>query len=428
LHLQFSLDIQFKPAITTDMSSFSSPGPVAAHSSSLSSVGTAVVSRSDELLSCARTAVKLALRQHPGTSGWWDGLNPASLTLHSSYHHKSASSSSHHPLHAQPSAAITHESLEDGLTLLRTMERQLQQLEGLVKRRGQTNDPTEEITRLVQRLEMDAADLNDVLHHMIPPTVTTGQRYKHWQMVQQWFQHKAQAQGEQLQRILKIRSQVVAEQAQRRQQFRPSARTGPSHHANDHHHHHHHHHRASSTSNVYNNPLFTLTPPTTLPAATVSTAPLHTSNSHTSIVEAAPSQPVAPAAAGENNHHSEVVSAKTSSAPSTTPSRIPTSSLSSPLHHPSTWNAPAGGSLYYGSSSMGDGGYGYGYGGTTGMRHRKGGGVRAMEDTSHVPLEQEQLLVRQQERQTQKRLAEARQAEKSLAELGTLFGKMTVRT
>jgi hypothetical protein len=61
------------------------------------------------------------------------------------------------------------------------------------------------------------------------------------------------------------------------------------------------------------------------------------------------------------------------------------------------------------------GGSGYG---STGMRQRKAA------HTTEIDM-QVQIQERQQKRQTQSRLESARQAEKSLAELSTLFGKMS---
>lgn len=61
----------------------------------------------------------------------------------------------------------------------------------------------------------------------------------------------------------------------------------------------------------------------------------------------------------------------------------------------------------------------------TGMRQRKAALGVSQDATQQQQQMQEQMLIRQQERQTQQRLQEAQHVESSLAELGTLFGKMS---
>jgi hypothetical protein len=133
----------------------------------------------------------------------------------------------------------SHEVLEDGLSLLHTMEGELKHLEGLVRRRGHTNDPTEAISLSVKRLELDTQELMELIQTMIPPTAR-GQRQRHWQILQPWFQSVAQQQGARLKDILKVRGKVLAEQAQRRKRFQASSNT------------------TSSTANAqFDSPLFT---------------------------------------------------------------------------------------------------------------------------------------------------------------------------
>ena len=49
-----------------------------------SSYTSAAVSRSEELLSCAKTAVKIAKRQNTDAPGWWQNVDPTHMTLYDS--------------------------------------------------------------------------------------------------------------------------------------------------------------------------------------------------------------------------------------------------------------------------------------------------------------------------------------------------------
>jgi hypothetical protein len=119
--------------------------------SSMPTVFSHAVSRSNELLSCAKTAVKIAQRKHassgaptdtpdtPDTYNWWT-VKLTDLQLYDG---------------SNQEPHVSHEVLEDGLSLLRTMEGELKHLEGLVRRRGHTNDPTEEISLSVKSHGLD---------------------------------------------------------------------------------------------------------------------------------------------------------------------------------------------------------------------------------------------------------------------------------
>lgn len=410
------------------------------------------VSRSNELLSCAKTAVKIAQRKHASSpppptdpnsaSAWWT-VKPSDLRLYDT--------SNQYPQES-------HEVLEDGLSLLHTMEGELKHLEGLVRRRGHTNDPTEGISLAVKRLELDTQELMELIQTMIPPTAR-GQRHRHWQILQQWFQSVAQQQGARLKDILKVRGKVLAEQAQRRKRFQASSNT------------------ISSTSNAqFDSPLFNApahrpAPPPPPPSAQPQSQPQ--------------SQPQPPLPAVSNRSHPPTVngitapangfygsntneSAAAAAAPamartaSTAPATAPATTTTNMISRNSTLGQrpkPTSGGYgsYYGNASstgggktsggyvgVGTGGYGgsaanasyyQGTGGSSGtgamsggMRQRRSAGVASAtnqdEHAQNFQI-QEQVQIRQQERQSQQRLQEARQAEKSLATLGTLFGKMS---
>jgi hypothetical protein len=395
------------------------------------------VSRSNELLSCAKTAVKIAQRKHASSppptdphSAWWT-VKLSDLRLYDT--------SNQHP-------QVSHEVLEDGLSLLHTMEGELKHLEGLVRRRGHTNDPTEAISLSVKRLELDTQELMELIQTMIPPTAR-GQRHRHWQILQQWFQSVAQQQGVRLKDILKVRGKVLAEQAQRRKRFQASSNT------------------TSSTANAqFDSPLFTAPahrpapPPPPPPQPQSQPLPAVSNRSHPPTVNGT----TAPTNGfyGSSNG-SAVPAARTAvTAPATAPVTTTTNSktASSTLGQKARPTSGGYGS-YYGSASttstaygggatsggyvgVGTGGYGgsaanasyYAGSGSnssvsSGMRQRRHVGVASATNQDEQQGQnfqiQEQVQIRQQERQSQQRLQEARQAEKSLATLGTLFGKMT---
>jgi len=393
---------------------------------------THAVSRSSELLSCARTAVKIAKKQNASvppseSQGAWWTVNVSSLALYDTQQ-----------------AHFSHEVLEDGLSLLRAMEGELKHLETLVRRRGHTNDPTEEISLSVKRLETDNQELIELIQSMIPPTARS-QRQRHWQILQQWFQSVSQQQAGRLKEIFKIRGKVLEEQAQRRKRFQASSNT-----------------TNTTTAGQFDNPLFTAAPTRRPPPAIVQPKPT-----------AATLQPTAMAATNTNGRAHQPTSANNgastnggstpaiaapavaapASAPYVTTQR---NGRGAAVSAPATTSAAAaqrprpaaGGYSYYGNGAAGygggtaaAGGYGgvgtggYGgskanasyYTGSTGMRQRRN--VAASSTTQDQQAQsgqiQEQLQIRQQERQSQQRLQEARQAEKSLAELGAVFGKMS---
>jgi hypothetical protein len=400
--------------------------PVAASSSSYSHT----VCRSAELLSCAKTAVKIAQGRHAkqqlqhesngGTSTteqqqqWFTHINPADLELHNV------------SLHSQQPSEV----LEDGLTLLRTMESELKHLEGLVRRRGHTNDPTQEISAAVSALEQDAAELTRIIQTMVPLGVGVGQRQRHWKAVQQWFQAAAQQHAAKLKEILAVRGTVLAEQARRRQRFQttPSA-SG-----------------VSTQSSAAANALFSLPPPKPVaplpkPAVTAAPTPLtpQQQSSLSPSYSAVNGQQPSPAATMTNGSNSAAFGNNTMTA--VTPSRT-----NAP---PAARSGNTGGYSYYGGSGSGYGGgvRTAGYGGSasnvgyytgsnsqytsstattgnaaTGMRQRRSG---AENNNNAAQQQQLALQQRQLERQTASRMNEARQAEKSLVELGTVFGKMS---
>lgn len=348
------------------------------------------VCRSSELLSCAKTAVKIAqsrMQQEknkntangngkpPNGSEWIGNLNPSDLELYNRNKQHQYS-----PLNA---------ALDDGLEILEVMESELQRLNELVRRRGHSNDPTQEISASVAAIEKDVAELTSIVQTMVTRgsvgRLQNQQRQKHIKVIQEWFQSMIQHYATQLKDVLSVRATVLSEQARRRGMFQPNLN--------------------SATVNAS--------------AVSTMTSALNTgSHSYT-------------------GHKSAVMTSEAQNA------------LFAPLPQrtkPQSMNSP------YPQKSMLPNGTGGGYGGNyysqsngigsdanaaeTGMRRRKqqystainGGATTTLGNHSEGSAQPQYAVYEQQQqqhRQTAARLKEARQAEQSLAALGTIFGKMS---
>ena len=352
------------------------------------------VCRSAELLSCAKTAVKIAqsrkqqnsTHDRPNSSDYIGNIYPSGLEL---YNHNNQQQRTHSPL---------TETVDDGLEILDVIESELLRLNELVRRRGQSNDPTQEISASVAAIEKDAAELTSIVQTMTSRgsigQLQNQQRQRHIKVIQEWFQIMIQHYAAQLKDVLSVRATVLAEQARRRGIFQPNV-------------------------------------PTTNAAAisTLSTAYSSTTNinlSNTNVAQNALFAPLPPRSTPQSmyTHHT------------------PYGESSQELKKSFTRNA----STLHGGGGYGSGGYGginctlsSGIGSDstaseTGMRRRKqqysntmNGGTDVLENSSEIN-QQKQFAVfeqQQQNRQTAARLKEARQAEQSLAALGTIFGKMS---
>lgn len=328
------------------------------------------VSRTSELLSCARTALKIAKAQNPPPSphDWWF-IEPSQLELHQEQQQQYF-----------PQVSILS---EDGLTLLRAMHVSLETLQQLVKRRGHVNDPTNEIASCTQQLETDAKELNTIVEQL-KAFRSTGQHQKHLSLLAEWLQSAASQQTARLKEILKVRGTVLADQAQRRKLWNPQPvkAVGAS---------------AAAQKTIQESPLFTVTTtPSNKPNGRIPT-------SH---------RRIAPARQGSLNGASSGGTAMSVGYTAGT-SSAPTSSY--------------GGSGYGGGVSTGYGGY---YGAASsmaneGIRQRRQNATNNNPANQDVAAVQEQVQVRHEKRQTKTRLEHAKQAEKSLAELSTLFSKMS---
>lgn len=411
----------------------------------------AAVCRSAELVSCAKTVVKIAQSRHAKQQlqqqigqeqhqqlkdEWFTHLNPADLALQTIPRQRHQQQ--------QSSVSSTAALSEDGLSLLRAMELELNRLEGLVRRRGHSNDPTVEITNSVNVLQQDAAELTGIIRSLVPPSSSSSsqsQKSRHAKAIQEWFQAAAARQAKRLKAILAVRGTVLAEQAQRRQRFvlpTPTATSAANNNNNT------PTTAAASTATLATaaaaNALFARPPPSR-PAASL---PLSSSSSSSSatMVQAG-SAGLNATLLSDTNATSNRASATTFASNTAGATAGYGGGRSSLFNYAtSNNNGSTGQSSYYQQSNNSNSSDSY-YNnnknhndlhsatamGTTGMRQRKGESSNTNSNTysNNNSNDNNQFLVQQyqEKRQSASRLKEAVHAEKSLAALGTVFGKMS---
>ena len=384
------------------------------------------VSRSNELLSCAKTSWKLLIQRQQQQQ------------QQQLQQQKERNPGSHVPPPPPPPVnkpnlqlalitgppPVSLEILEDGLTLLRAMEYGTKKLQILVRRRGHTNDPTQEISTLVNQLEQDMKELTSFCEQVIKIR-RRKQEQRHWELVVQWFQRVATHHSKSLQDCLKLRGEILAEQAQKRRKLVESSSGGNNSNSKN----------RNNTNNkggtkgvtasaaasasaaatpLFDSPLFTATPQ----KRTTITRNGNGNNRNGTYANNRQQQQQQQQQQQHNYGESQPVVSNGSS---------------------STYyrgKNPAA----YSAASSGYGGYGggistsVGYGHSGGMRQRKGGGGENNNVSSNnIPVQEQeeeekvhsQIQMRERKRQTQQRLNEARQAESTLSEVTTLFSKMS---
>ena len=395
------------------------------------------VCRSKELLSCAKTAWKIQQQKFEQQQQQQDPLPTPNLQLA--------------PLDIPP---MSLKILEDGLTLLRAMDFGLKELQKLVRRRGHTNDPTSEISLLVKQLEQDTEELTEFCKQvLLKYSKRRKQEKRHWDLVVQWFQQVANQYSTQLQDCLKIRGEVLADQAQQRKKLVDTSKkkkiiNNPI--------------MGSKATPLFDSPLFQQTTTTApLPSTTTPLQNNNNNNNNTNNSQgpasSSPSPPPPPPGRNpqQQNYQQSTktngnYTAHTITPPSTTTKnpyqkQLPeTSGTPTRNQTPTSYYGGAGGGYggggYYGGSGAAYGGSGGGgtasYSMNTGMRQRRAGGgpaaAASSSSSSNIDYQQEeeekvhyQIQQRQERRQTRQRLDEAQQAESMLGELGQLFGKMS---
>ena len=404
------------------------------------------VSRSVELLSCGKTALKIAKAQHTAaaaaaagggqqqddsssSSAWWACQEPNQLTLNQWNDQQQQQ---------QQQQSQLDGLCEDGLSLLRTMDAELSQLESLVRRRGHTNDPTEEMSASVRRLEADAQELASLVKtgFVVPHSGT--QYQKHRQLIATWLETVANQQMAKLKEILKVRGNVLADQAQRRKLLNPQGPGGSTSNSGA-------GGNGSGGNGLNSNgtlgglatasALSSLQPKKMAPRAMdtplFNMSPLPKPNTYIH-------------KNGSNGYSSHATAAGTTTTTANT-SQPPAYARigNNPYASNTNNNSPLGG---YGPGGYGGGGYGGGtYGGgvsgssSGGMRQRRAAAGRSSNNAQQQQQQQQQhdqspeeaaqiqaqIQQRQAKRQTEHRLQEAQQAERTLANLTTMFSKMT---
>lgn len=358
------------------------------------------VSRSDEFLSCAKTSWKIRqqeiMRQQQRQAG--DGNPPPPPPRNPKFVLASSSGS--------PPASLV--ILEDGLTLLRAMEYGTKKLQGLVRRRGHTNDPTEEIGSIVKQLEQDLKELTSYCEQLL--TVRRRkQQQRHWEFVVQWFHQVANHHSEQLQECLKLRGEILADQAQTRRKLvernggnknKPKGTSSISTPLAS----------SGSATPLFNSPLFTAAPPIRNKKAPTKREDM---NGVSKQLNPTPRRVQPATSTGASNYYQTKSSAANGARTGATGAAY----------------GGAYGGGYGGNTSTGYAGYGGGGYGGSGMRQRRGNNTAS----STVPVQEQeeeekihsQIQIRERKRQTQQRLDEARQAESTLSEVAKLYSKMS---
>lgn len=238
-------------------------------SSSLPPWKSHAVNRTNELLSCARTALKIgqqqykqrqqqlelqqqSQQQHQGSSifkikqqqsenslpEWLLDVNPAQLTLYQQSPHYN----DHYHTTTTTSPATAQDSpislLSDSQSLLSLLDTNLSQLHTLVRKRGHTNDPTIQINNLIHKFNEAAQEMKQVCEllrlvgTMPPPPLhddnsnnenngrrkksSSKQRRKHYELVSSQLETYAKERTDKLKKELETRSQVIRDQTHRR--------------------------------------------------------------------------------------------------------------------------------------------------------------------------------------------------------------------
>jgi len=450
------------------------------------------ISRSAELLSCARTALRIAqqenqfqlqdqggrgstfqIQKHAQLPDELLSINPDQLKLHvsSSQSSNSASHPSLNELHtskssnsdsSSPSNPAT-EALHEATDTLQQIDKTLSQISNLVKQRLITNDPTHSINAAMAQFHKDTKELVEILDTVLPRAAlipingkgSTQMRKQHYERIASVLKGMMEERGKRFKEIMQVRGKVLKEMALEKDQLFRSERNASG--KND------PHHVGLSGNSI---------------GSTVGVKPLRNAR----IVKPVAKLPRMKMNGTKSQLNSPLFNV---SAPSKTmPISLHKSSLPPTSSGTITQPTNASGSAYgknkisiNGSNGIGqtyEGGLGssssssgYGYGGTvyngassTGMR-RRGGVVNSNDSASYggygstnnhptgaskpydaynpygheheesnkghgdVGMTVEQVKARRHKRQTANRLEVARQAEKSLAELTSMFGKMS---
>jgi hypothetical protein len=342
------------------------------------------------------------------------------------------------------------EVLQEATLTLNLLESTLTTLGNLVKRRGTTNDPTEEINQSMSSFHNYSKGLMEILQNSLPQAAilspfdgntsggrsakSSSQRIKHYDTVGQVLKQAVEKQMGEFKDIMAIRGEILKEMALRRKQLNISKMTTMN----------------IAGSQPTDQGLGRLSAPlrgdSTISKQNLSQLKMmdHRNGSVKSQLHSplfATMKPTNQTVPNSYMNRSEVQS-KTKESVVTINSSIDSQSVQGKVgiannradRTTNTTTIPESGIGY----SVGYGGYG-GYGGDTrktGMRRRGAGNTtktsnyhpyqnddeNKIHDSNSV---QAQIQMRRQNRQTQNRLESARQAERTLTELTQMFGKMS---
>eukprot|EP00579_Thalassiosira_antarctica_P001153 CAMPEP_0201868614 /NCGR_PEP_ID=MMETSP0902-20130614/2419_1 /ASSEMBLY_ACC=CAM_ASM_000551 /TAXON_ID=420261 /ORGANISM="Thalassiosira antarctica, Strain CCMP982" /LENGTH=460 /DNA_ID=CAMNT_0048393973 /DNA_START=21 /DNA_END=1403 /DNA_ORIENTATION=- len=372
------------------------------------------VNRSNEFLSASRTALKIAQQHRQRQQGELGGYDRQSSDANALPEWMANLSPLELKLYQQPPPAVydshndddTLALIQDSQTLLQLLDTHLSELHSLVRRRGHTNDPTLEIQSVIEKFQEGAKEVKDVCDSLrlagtqpCNSNRSSTQRRKHYELLSLQLESQAKERMDQLKKDLETRSQVLRDQSHRRKLLASGGGAGLG--------------SGVGQGSANSNPMGTrTTQPTRLPPQ--NKAAVNASSQFQSPLFTATSG----GAVGKKNG-------------------------------PSAYSGYAG---YGGSSTNGSKGGYAGYGGTTsappsfatGMRQRK----QQQQPKSHMQIDsgnedndykdkynksqddtttsvQQQISIRREKRATQSRTHQARLAEKSIAELGVMFTKMS---
>lgn len=183
------------------------------------------VSRSSELLACARTALRLLQCQQENISSAKNANLPVtelqlySYPVHSDHwlHHTEAEDHVLSPV---------QKAINDASQILRVLDSIVTELQALVRRKGHTNDPSDEIAACVKRFQSLMSEYVDDVK-AIPSTINSPaqissnrQMERHYEVIAQHLLSQGKRRAFAFQKSLEKRGEVLKEQAQRRKLLR----------------------------------------------------------------------------------------------------------------------------------------------------------------------------------------------------------------
>eukprot|EP00557_Chaetoceros_sp_GSL56_P014939 CAMPEP_0176486540 /NCGR_PEP_ID=MMETSP0200_2-20121128/5619_1 /TAXON_ID=947934 /ORGANISM="Chaetoceros sp., Strain GSL56" /LENGTH=480 /DNA_ID=CAMNT_0017883241 /DNA_START=80 /DNA_END=1522 /DNA_ORIENTATION=- len=404
------------------------------------------ISRSAELLSVAKTSLRILQQQHQQQTGnetlplhqELQSLDPNNLTLHDERIHPS-------------NAAL--DALDEASLTLSLLDSTLDTLRNLVKRRGATNDPTEQINEAIASFHNYSKGILEVIQNALPQSAVlspyddrivkaTSQRVKHYEIVASVLQTNIEKRNQDFKSIMTLRGDILKEQTLRRKKLLSSNNNAT---------------KIDGTAKEGelngNSTSVPLAPSSggvrlvgkgiTAPQRTerLAKSQLMTSPLFTAVLEPPKSGQLKNNGTGGNNTSKSSANLlyKQHTAPNLYGSEskvVTTNGGYRGLGYGKGCTAK-----YGGGGAGGAGGGVNPYDGTSnsfGVRRRVGGSSNLKVHNGDADANQEeeskihdsnsvmaQIQMRRESRQTQQRLESARQAERSLAELTTMFSKMS---